>query len=478
MRRRHPFLYTSLFCLFNAVAVWLIWWCAIYVRIRLDLPLANSVAESATTRWVPSLWSILAFWLPASLWHDAGRMYSKTAIWTSALCALEDSAILTTITAVITFFSRQSGELKSRMFVPVLFAVSLPGFALLRFALISGYASARKHWLPPFRVAVVGDWCKAGRVVEQIRSASLDALQGVIVPEGALATVGALHAAPILGTTRQLQEVVNREQLDKIVIVDAAVPEPELAYCTEIARNMDLDISCALDFVSEPFRVNLDGAYGLEFVHCEPVHLTRGQQIVKRVLDVAMSALFLLMLAPLLLCVAFLVKVTSKGPILYKSRRVGKGGRHFSFLKFRSMYSDSDRSKVAAKNEKDGHIFKIRNDPRITPIGHFIRRYSIDELPQLINVLRGEMSLVGPRPLPASDLSPDGMSEQFSAWAEGRAEAWPGLTGLWQISGRSDLPFEEMVRLDLSYIQNWSVWLDLTILRDTPLAVLRGIGAY
>ncbi len=127
-----------------------------------------------------------------------------------------------------------------------------------------------------------------------------------------------------------------------------------------------------------------------------------------------------------------------------------------------------DRSHVAHANEKHGHIFKMKQDPRVTPIGRFIRRYSLDELPQLINVLRGEMSLVGPRPLPAGDMGPDGMSREFADWSEGRAAVYPGITGLWQVNGRSELPFEEMVRLDLQYIREWSLLLDIKIILATP----------
>lgn len=176
--------------------------------------------------------------------------------------------------------------------------------------------------------------------------------------------------------------------------------------------------------------------------------------------------------------IAALVKLTSKGPILYKAPRVGKGGRYFMFLKFRSMYTEMNRSHVTHANEKNGHIFKIKHDPRITPLGRFLRRYSLDELPQLINVLRGEMSLVGPRPLPAGDLDPDGMSREFGEWSQGRSEVYPGITGLWQIRGRSELPFEEMVRLDLEYIRDWSLLLDIKIILETPALVMKGIGAY
>src|SRR5690242_19044030 len=170
-----------------------------------------------------------------------------------------------------------------------------------------------------------------------------------------------------------------------------------------------------------------------------PVQFAVRQQMVKRVFDVIVAAASVVVLAPGLAMIAAVIKLTSKGPVLYKSWRVGKGGRHFMFFKFRSMYVDSTCSNLAEANEKDGHIFKIRADPRVTPIGRFLRRYSLDELPQLINILRGEMSLVGPRPLPASNLEPDGMSTRFAAWSEGRARVHPGLTGLWQVSGRSEL---------------------------------------
>jgi lipopolysaccharide/colanic/teichoic acid biosynthesis glycosyltransferase len=148
------------------------------------------------------------------------------------------------------------------------------------------------------------------------------------------------------------------------------------------------------------------------------------------------------------------------------------------FLKFRSMYTAMDREQVAHANEKQGHIFKIKDDPRVTRIGGVIRRYSLDELPQLINVLRGEMSLVGPRPLPAGDLGPDGMSVEFADWSEGRSLVYPGITGLWQVNGRSELPFEEMVRFDLQYIREWSLLLDIKIILATPGLVVKGVGAY
>jgi len=245
-----------------------------------------------------------------------------------------------------------------------------------------------------------------------------------------------------------------------------------------VFQRMGVIVNCTVDFAEDPGRINVVNQYGLPLMELRPLSFTKGQEFVKRAFDIVASIAALIVLAPTMLVIAALVKFTSEGPILYKAARVGRGGRHFMFLKFRSMYTTMDRSHVASANEKHGHIFKIKQDPRVTRIGRFIRRYSLDELPQLVNVLRGEMSLVGPRPLPAGDLGPDGMSREFADWSEGRSAVYPGITGLWQVMGRSELPFEEMVRLDLQYIREWSLLLDIKIILATPGLVVKGVGAY
>ncbi len=194
----------------------------------------------------------------------------------------------------------------------------------------------------------------------------------------------------------------------------------------------------------------------------------------KRAFDVVVSLACLLVLLPFFLIVAALVKLTSKGPVFYKSERIGLCGRPFLFLKFRSMYVDAEerRRALAEENEKSGPIFKMKRDPRITKVGRFLRKYSIDELPQLWSVFRGEMSMVGPRPPIRSEV------EQYDDYARRRLTVKPGMTCYWQIMGRSDLDFDEWMDLDNRYIDEMSFRVDLKILVKTPWAVLRGNGAY
>jgi exopolysaccharide biosynthesis polyprenyl glycosylphosphotransferase len=196
--------------------------------------------------------------------------------------------------------------------------------------------------------------------------------------------------------------------------------------------------------------------------------------IFKRLLDIVGSGFLLVALFPVMLTIAICVRLTSPGPVVFRQRRVGLRGRTFEFLKFRSMYMDAEQrlNELVSKNEKDGPIFKIRDDPRVTPVGKFLRKYSLDELPQLINVLRGDMSLVGPRPpLPREVEKYDDISFE-------RLCVTPGISCLWQVCGRSDVSFKDWVEMDRFYIEHMSFWLDLKILLLTIPAVMKGSGAY
>lgn len=196
--------------------------------------------------------------------------------------------------------------------------------------------------------------------------------------------------------------------------------------------------------------------------------------VVKRAIDLAVSFTLLVLLSPLFLAVAMVIKLTSKGPIFFRQERLGLNKRRFYIYKFRTMVPNAEKllAQLEDKNEVSGPVFKIKDDPRITGIGKFLRRTSIDELPQLLNILKGEMSLVGPRPLPKRDY--EGFSQD---WQRRRFSVRPGITCLWQVNGRSSIPFEQWMRLDLQYMDEWSLWLDLKILARTIPAVLRGSGA-
>jgi lipopolysaccharide/colanic/teichoic acid biosynthesis glycosyltransferase len=196
--------------------------------------------------------------------------------------------------------------------------------------------------------------------------------------------------------------------------------------------------------------------------------------VVKRTFDLVVSVLVLVAGLPLWLLIAAAIKLDSPGPILYRDPRIGVGRREFGMLKFRTMVrgASARQEELEERNEAAGALFKIRRDPRVTRLGRILRRLSLDEMPQLLNVLRGEMSLVGPRPLPVRDYA------RLEAWHRKRYLVLPGITGLWQISGRSNLTFDDLVRLDFYYIENWSIWLDISILIKTPGAILSGRGAY
>ena len=203
--------------------------------------------------------------------------------------------------------------------------------------------------------------------------------------------------------------------------------------------------------------------------------MVRNSYRLKRIIDIAVSVLALAALSPVFLVLALAVKLTSPGPVIFAQTRVGRFGRHFTFYKFRSMYRDAEARKaalLAANESKDGVIFKMKDDPRITPVGKFLRKFSLDELPQLFNVLKGDMSLVGPRPPVPSEV------REYTLEDRKRLNVIPGITCIWQVSGRSDIPFKDQVRLDKDYIASQSLSSDLLILLKTVPAIISGKGAY
>ena len=271
-------------------------------------------------------------------------------------------------------------------------------------------------------------------------------------------------------------EVLARTQADTVAVASSGFSPAalrQLAWQLE-GSGIDLLVSPALTDVAGP-RIHMRPVDGLPLLHVEEPHLDGGKKLVKSAFDRAASLVLLVVTSPLLLGVMIAIRVTSPGPAIFRQRRAGRGASPFTIYKFRTMQVGADAAfgdLVAKQLDKPRGMFaKDVADDRVTPVGRFLRRYSLDELPQLVNVLLGQMSLVGPRPLPAS-------VEQQGFDISRRLLVAPGMTGLWQVSGRSDLPWDESIRLDLYYVENWSPAFDVMILWKTARAVLRGSGAY
>jgi exopolysaccharide biosynthesis polyprenyl glycosylphosphotransferase len=238
-------------------------------------------------------------------------------------------------------------------------------------------------------------------------------------------------------------------------------------------RGVELIVSPGIIEVAGP-RISVRPVAGLSLLHLERPAASGGPHLLKNVFDRVLGLALVIVLSPLLIGLALAVRLTSRGPVLFVQHRVGRAGKEFKMLKFRSMYVDAEQrlGDLHALSDGNAVLFKLRDDPRVTGLGKLLRRFSLDELPQLINVLRGEMSLVGPRPPLPQEVA------LYAADDTRRMLVKPGLTGLWQVSGRSDLSWEESVRLDLRYVDNWSMTLDLLILWKTVRAVVLGSGAY
>jgi len=262
---------------------------------------------------------------------------------------------------------------------------------------------------------------------------------------------------------------------DEVILTEGDFDEETVLEIVETAHRLGVKVRIApktTELLIE--RGEYVPGQGMPLFELRPPVLAGADWAMKRTFDLAVSALVLLVGTPLWLLIALAIKLDSRGPILYRDRRIGVRESAFGMLKFRTMVRNADvrQQELEERNEAAGALFKIRRDPRVTRVGSVLRRLSLDEMPQLLNVLRGEMSLVGPRPLPVRDY------EKLEAWHRKRYLVLPGITGLWQISGRSNLTFDDLVRLDFYYIENWSIWLDLSILIKTPVAIVSGRGAY
>jgi exopolysaccharide biosynthesis polyprenyl glycosylphosphotransferase len=334
----------------------------------------------------------------------------------------------------------------------------------------------RRHGNASQRLLLVGTLPEAMEVFTAVtRNPTVGLVPiGIYLTEGKAGARGVEAPVP-LHTSGNLVSLVRKIGADTIAVCGSAGEERNglrrLAWQLE-GTGIDLVVAPQLTDIAGP-RVHIRPVEGLPLLHVEEPTISGLGWVIKNLMDRVAAGFGLLLLSPILAAIAIAIRMSDPGPVFFRQARVGREGEKFLVWKFRTMYTDAEERLAALtdQNETDGLLFKIRNDPRVTPIGNLLRRTSLDELPQLINVLKGEMSLVGPRPLPAED-------GDFLGDVRRRMLVRPGITGLWQVSGRSDLSWDDAVRLDLYYVDNWSLTLDLLILGRTLRAVVARRGAY
>ncbi|PZE20877.1 sugar transferase [Paenibacillus xerothermodurans] len=283
-----------------------------------------------------------------------------------------------------------------------------------------------------------------------------------------------VHHNKYLGPISNLREVLKNSLVEEIIITIPSERDLVNRLITDL-RKLDINIKIVPDLYNLVMStVQIGNINSLPVVTLVKTPMRGLGLVTKRFIDILASALAIILVAPVFLMTAVAIKLDSKGGIIYKQQRIGKNGKPFYMYKFRSMVSNADSllTQLESHNEADGIAFKMKDDPRVTTVGRFIRKYSIDELPQLFNVLIGNMSLVGPRPPLPNEV------EHYGDWEWRRLEVLPGITGLWQVSGRSDLSFNQWMHLDIYYIENWSIAFDIKILLKTIPVVLKGEGAY
>jgi exopolysaccharide biosynthesis polyprenyl glycosylphosphotransferase len=358
--------------------------------------------------------------------------------------------------------------------LPLATVLSLLGHYALRKRLHHGRSRGRFT----YRVIAVGGEESVADLTAQLRQERYCGMQvvGACLSAGDGARLVGL-GVPLLGGLDDVADAVRASGADTVAVAAGASVGParlrRLSWQLE-GTDTDLVVAPGLMEVAGP-RLHIRPMTGLPLLHVEEPEFAGARRVVKAVVDRSLAAFAVLMFLPLMIGLWLAVRLTSPGPAVFKQTRTGQDGREFTLLKFRSMYIDAEKRKAELedRNERaEGLLFKIRDDPRVTPVGRLLRRYSLDELPQLINVVQGRMSLVGPRPP---------LPEEVALYQDDvrrRLLVKPGLTGLWQISGRSDLDWDESVRLDLRYVENWSFTLDLMIMWKTMSTVVRGRGAY
>ena len=381
-------------------------------------------------------------------------------------------ACLIVVALIVLAFGLGTGyDFTTSGLIPTSVVASAIAIGLLRAAYESASLEVMRAAGIRRRVVLVG----AGESLTRLKSSLTSARSlltyefvGIVAPDG----VPGFH---LLGSWAELARVLDDARPDEVILTEADFDERAVLEVVEQAHRQGIKVRLAPDTTELLVqRGEYVPGQGAPLFQLRPPVLTGWEWAVKRAFDLVLSILLIVIGQPLWALIALAVKLDSRGPVLFVDRRIGVGEREFEMLKFRTMVVEAPALQPALEeaNEAEGALFKIRDDPRMTRVGRFLRRFSLDEIPQVVNVVKGEMSLVGPRPLPLRDY------ELLADWHRARYRVLPGMTGLWQISGRSGLTFDDLVRLDFTYLENWSVWLDISIIAKTIPAVVARRGAY
>jgi exopolysaccharide biosynthesis polyprenyl glycosylphosphotransferase len=435
--------------------------CGLIAGVYAALALRELVRGGTPVRW-STIWSTETDWLPF-LALVTVLVFSRDGLYGPRERRTGFAALLGSLTLVgvltVAFAVGAGHQFQTYGVIPAAIIFTAAAIGGLRI----GYDVTARHFLRLARVRRRALLLGHGEPIEHLGQALSE--EG---PNLRYEVVGRI------GSPSKLGAAIARGSVDEIV-VDGSLSEQELLDVVAEAHREAIRVvivPTAGEMLAR--RGRYVPGQAIPLYELRPPAFAGIEWVAKRAFDYAVAVLLTLLVAPLLALLALLVKVSSPGPVLYVSERVGLDQREFPMLKFRTMYLDAAhrQDELESVNEADGALFKLRRDPRVTLVGAFLRRFSLDELPQLINVLRGEMSLVGPRPLPMRDY------RRLEPWHRKRYLVLPGMTGLWQVSGRSDLTFDHLVRLDFHYLETWSIWLDISILLRTIPAVVAKRGAY
>jgi exopolysaccharide biosynthesis polyprenyl glycosylphosphotransferase len=424
------------------------------------------------SRYLGLLPLVIVIWTALLLGREAYTSRRTVALHEEAWQVVQIVAIGTLILAACGWMLRL--DFVSRPFLLLFSTLDLVFLLAEKLALRVFARSVRRRGYNFRTVVIVGINPRAeevGRIILDHPYWGLK-LIGYVAPNGD--TPENVVGVPVLGQADDLPKILQNEVVDEVLFVLSRRQLDEFEESFLLCSELGIRARVALHFPHMKARVVLEELEGIPLLTFTTTPVAPFPQFIKQLIDTFVSAIGLVVLSPLLLAIGAAVKLTSKGPALFRQERCGLNGRRFTVLKFRTMIKDADKDldAVADLNVVQGPAFKAPHDPRVTPVGRFLRRFSLDELPQLINVLAGQMSLVGPRPpIPAE-------VEQYERWQLRRLSMKPGITGLWQVSGRADLSdFNSWIAFDLAYIDNWSLWLDLKILAKTVPAVLSARGA-